>query len=61
MFRYAIATSRASNDPTFGLKGALVAPVVTHRAAFTDKAGFGGLLRAIWGYEGTPATRAALN
>jgi integrase len=60
VFRYAIATARADNDPTFGLKGALMAPVVTHRAALTDRKAFGGLLRAVWGYEGTPETRAAL-
>ena len=60
VFRYAIATARAENDPTFGLKGALTSPVVTHRAALTDKAAFGGLLRAIWGCEGTPETKAAL-
>lgn len=60
VFRYAIATARAENDPTFGLKGALTSPVVTHRAALTDKKAFGGLLRAIWGYEGMPETRAAL-
>lgn len=60
VFRYAIATSRASNDPTFGLRGALVAPKVTHRAALTDWAGFEGMLRAVWGYQGTPETRAAL-
>lgn len=60
VFRYAIATSRVSNDPTFGLRGALVAPKVTHRAALTDWAGFEGMLRAVWGYQGTPETRAAL-
>lgn len=60
VFRYAIATSKAVNDPTFGLRGALTTPVVTHRAALTDRAGFGGLLRAIWGYEGTLLTKAAL-
>ncbi len=60
VFRYAIATARAENDLTFGLKGALTAPVVTHHAALTDGKAFGGLLRAVWGYEGTPATRAAL-
>lgn len=60
VFRYAIATARADNDPTFGLRGALVAPTVSHRAAITDWSAFGGLLRAIWGYEGTPETRAAL-
>jgi integrase len=60
VFRYAIATSRASNDPTFGLKGALVAPKVTHRAAVTDQSKFAGLVRAIWHYDGTVETRAAL-
>lgn len=60
VFRYAIATSRAANDPTFGLRGALVAPKVTHRAALTDWPGFEGMLRAVWGYLGTRETRAAL-
>jgi integrase len=60
VFRYAIATARAENDPTFGLKGALTAPVVTHRAAMTDRKAFGGLLRAVWSYEGMLETRAAL-
>ena len=60
VFRYAIATSKASNDPTFGLKGALIAPKVTHRAAPTTWSAFGGLLRAVWGYDGSPETRAAL-
>jgi integrase len=60
VFRYAIATARAENDSTFGLKGALTTPVVTHRAALTDRKAFGGLLRAVWGYEGMTETRAAL-
>ena len=60
VFRYAIATARADNDPTFGLRGALVTPIVTHRAAFTEAKPFGGLLRAIWSYEGAPETCAAL-
>ncbi|TRL35042.1 tyrosine-type recombinase/integrase [Rhizobium straminoryzae] len=60
IFRYAIATARTDNDPTFGLKGALTAPTVSHRAAVTDKKAFGGLLRAIWAYEGMPETRMAL-
>ncbi|KQZ28516.1 integrase [Mesorhizobium sp. Root552] len=60
VFRYAIATARAENDPTFGLKGALTAPIVTHRAALTDRKAFGGLLRAVWDYEGMAETRAAL-
>ncbi|QDY99451.1 integrase arm-type DNA-binding domain-containing protein [Nitratireductor mangrovi] len=60
VFRYAIAISKATNDPTFGLRGALVAPKVTNRAALTDWPNFAGLLRAIWCYEGTVETRAAL-
>jgi integrase len=60
VFRYAIATARAANDPTSGLKGALTTPVVTHRSAITNKKPFGGLLRAIWSYEGAAATRHAL-
>jgi integrase len=60
IFRYAIAVSKASNDPTFGLRGALVTPKVTHRASITDKGKFGALLRAIWTYDGTVETRAAL-
>jgi integrase len=60
IFRYAVATGRAENDPTASLKGALTTPVVTHRAAITEPRAFGGLLRAIDGYEGAPETRAAL-
>lgn len=60
VFRYAIATARAENDPTYGLRGALTAPTVTHRAAFTDWQDFSGLLRAIDSYEGATDTRAAL-
>ncbi len=36
IFRYAIATGRASNDPTAALKGALMSPIVRHRAAIVD-------------------------
>ena len=60
VFRFAIATARAENDPTYGLRGALTVPTVTHRAAFTNWTGFGGLLRAIDGYDGSDDTRAAL-
>ena len=60
VFRYAIATARAENDPTFGLRGALITPVVSHRAAFTDRKDFAGLLKSIWDYEGMPETIAGL-
>lgn len=61
VFRYAISTARAENDPTYGLRGALIAPKVSHMAALTDRKTFGELIRAIWTYEGgSPPTRAAL-
>jgi integrase len=60
VFRFAIATARADNDPTIALRGALVTPTVTPRAAIVAPKAFGGLLRAIEGYDGAPETRAAL-
>lgn len=60
VFRYAIATARAENDPTVALRGALIAPKVTHRPAITERKALGGLLRAIDGFDGQPTTRAAL-
>lgn len=60
VFRYAIATARADNDPTFGLRGALITPKVVHRAAIIDWQRLAGLIRTIWEYEGSYETRAAL-
>jgi integrase len=60
VFRYAVATARASNDPAHMLLGALVPPKVTHHAAITDPKALGELLRAIEGYQGQPATVFAL-
>ena len=60
VFRYAISTGRAQRDPTIDLRGALTAPKVKHRAAVTNPAAIGALLRAIEGYEGQPVTLAAL-
>jgi len=60
IFRYAVATGRASSDPTAALKGALMAPVVRHRAAIVDPAELGALLRAIDGHNGTPEVRYGL-
>ena len=61
IFRYAIATGRAENDPTFALRGALTSPVTKHRAAIVEPLPFGALLRAIETYEGTAEVAAALN
>jgi integrase len=60
LFRYAIATGRADRDPSVDLRGALIAPKVTHRAAIIDPKGIGALLRAIDDYDGLPLTKAAL-
>lgn len=60
VFRFAVATGRATNDPTFALRGALAKPQVKHRAAILEPARFGELLRAIDGFRGQPETVAAL-
>ncbi len=60
VFRFAMATGRATIDPTTALRGALTTPTVAHRAAITNAKDFGALLRAIDGFEGQPTTRACL-
>jgi integrase len=60
VFRYAVATARAENDPTVALRGALSPPKTEHRAAVYDLKKLGGLLRAIDGFDGQPTTRAGL-
>lgn len=60
VFRYAIATARADNDPTQALRGAIASPKPEHRAAITDPTALGGLLRAVDGFMGQPTTKAAL-
>ena len=60
VFRYAIATGRATNDPTGALRGAVIVQKVKHRSAIIEPKAFGALLRAIWEYEGQPETKAAL-
>jgi integrase len=60
VFRYAIATARAENDPTAALMGALVLPKAKHRAAITDPAELGAFLRVLEGFDGQPETHAAL-
>jgi integrase len=59
-FRYAIATARATNDPTYALRGALQSLKPKHRAAILDAKELGGLLRAIEAFHGQPTTTAAM-
>ena len=60
VFRYAVATARASSDPAALLDGALVAPKAKHYAAILEPGKFGGLLRSIDGFDGSPITALAL-
>ena len=60
IFRYAIATGRATRDITSDLRGALAPVVVENRAAITEPAKIGALLRAIDDYIGHPTTLIAL-
>jgi len=60
IFRYAIATGRATRDITSDLRGALAPVVVENRAAITEPEKIGALLRAIDDYIGHPTTLMAL-
>ena len=60
VFRYAVVTLRATNDPTAPLRGALLAPQVQHRPAIIDERELGVLMRGIDEYDGWPTLRAAL-
>ncbi len=60
VFRLAIMTLRAQNDPTSALRGALVAPRVVGRAAITDEQQFGALLRSFEEYSGWPVIISAM-
>lgn len=60
IWRFAVATGRATRDITSDLRGALQPVVVTNFAAITDPRKVGELLRAIDGYSGQPTACAAL-
>jgi len=61
IFRYAIATGRATRDPAADLRGALQPmPKEKHRAAVTDPDAIGPLLRALYSYHGSVIIRCAL-
>jgi len=60
VFRYAVATGRASRDPSGDLRGALSRVKKSHFAAQTDPEAVAGILRAIDGYLGTLPVRCAM-
>ena len=60
IFRYAVATGRATSDPSGALRGALAPAKHEHFAAITEPAAVGELLRAIDGFRGTFIVQCAL-
>ena len=60
VWRYAVATARASRDVSADIRGALKPHHGKHFAATTDPAKLGELMRAIHAYQGGPIVRAAL-
>lgn len=60
VFRYAVATGRATTDPSRDLRGALPPARPRHLAAVTEPRRVGELLRAIDAYEGTLTVTCAL-
>lgn len=60
IFRLAVVTLRADNDPTHAIKGALLPVKVTNRAAITDEKQFGQFLRDLVAYTGATVIKDAL-
>ncbi len=59
VFRYAIITGNAERNPATDLRCALQSPKTQHFASITELARVAGLLRSIWGYDGSSVTLAA--
>ena len=60
VFRYAVATGRATGDPSAALKGALPRNKGNHFAAVTDPAKLGPILRMLDSYQGSLVVQCAL-
>lgn len=60
VFRYAIITGRATENPAIHLQGALKTPRTRHYPAITDPKPLGQLLRTIEGYRGSCIVETAL-
>lgn len=60
IFKYAIATGRATSNPAQDLTGALEQVQTRHFPSVTSPDDIGALLRALHGYQGTVVVRAAL-
>lgn len=60
VFRYAIATGRTKHNPAADLVGALTSTQTKHFASLTEPGEVAKLLKAIYGYQGSPVVLAAL-
>ena len=60
VFRYAIATGRCKQNPAADLAGALTSAKTKHFASITEPQEVAKLLKAIYGYQGSPIVLAAL-
>ena len=60
IFRFALAQGHVDRDPAADLRGALHERTTKHHASITEPKEIGALMRAIEGYSGEPAVRAAL-
>ncbi len=60
IFRHAVVTLRADNDPTQVIKGSLLPVKVTNRAAITDEKQFGQFLRDLNDYSGAGVIKDAI-
>lgn len=60
IFKYALANALIVADPMPATRGAIIGAPAKHHASITDPKAVGGLMRALWGYEGSPVTRCAL-
>ncbi len=60
VFRYAIATGRASRDPSGDLRGALAPEREKHHGALTKPVDVAGLMRGVDSYQGSFVVKCAL-
>jgi integrase len=60
VFRYAVASGVAEQDPTYALRDALIRPTRVHRAAITNPRALGQLMREVDGFDGQATTRIGL-
>src|SRR5665213_2979374 len=63
VFRFAVATLRATQDPTYALRGALLKRTIKHRAAIIDERELGALRlptpRPLWSMHSSSSRRSA--